>query len=130
MERKHGWPNIIMLTRLSMLEKHLPNHGALHVQAHGLSEVYTGGLSSYSVIWTIMAHLLQEGFLVANPLACAGLVPHQPLPPYHLLPQLPYSPAQDLGALLYGYMLRYSQQFSCKTEAVSVLQACPPLGRG
>ena len=93
------------------------------LQAHELCEVYTGGLSSYTVTWTIVAHIMQEGFLLADPVAATTSLPQHLLPPYHLLPDLLYSPTLDLGALLYGYLCRYSRRnFDTQQEAVSVLQ--------
>lgn len=95
-------------------------------QERGCSEVYTGGLSSYSIIWTIVAHLLQEGFQMADPGALGRHLPEHVLPAYYLLPQLPYAPQLDLGALLWGYLQRFSElRFNPEAEAVSVLQVGP-----
>ena len=57
-------------------------------QENGLSEVFTGGISSYSLTWTAMAHLMQEGFHLVDPSRKAGQLPGSLhlLLPYHLLP--------------------------------------------
>ena len=85
-------------------------------------------MSSYSLTWTAMAHLMQEGFYLVDPSRLAGQLPGSLhlLPPYHLLPALPCSPDLDLGALLCGYLRRFSPScLDTRTEAVSVLQVLP-----
>ena len=99
--------------------------GVWGVQAHDLNEVYCGGLSSYAVTWTLVAHLLQEGFPLADPQATAGQLPIHILPAYHLLPPMAFRPDMDLGALLHGFLLRFGSLFNPEAEAVSVLQVRP-----
>lgn len=33
----------------------------MHLQEHGLNEVYTGGISSYAIIYLAMAYLMSQG---------------------------------------------------------------------
>lgn len=85
--------------------------------------MFKGGVSSYTVSWTVMAHLMQEGFLLADPAAASGQPQGAVLPPYQRLPPLPYSPHLDLGALLCGYLRRFSTAcLDTSSQAVSVLQ--------
>jgi DNA polymerase sigma len=111
----------------------------------GLNEVFTGGLSSYSLVNMVVAHLQAEG-MQAAPVTeqqqqhrnWAGSVISQEQVQQHLT-QLAQSSAAaaaagagsasgsssssgcwDLGCLLHGFFVRYGELFSYQYDAVSV----------
>lgn len=74
----------------------------LFVQQYKLNEVHNGGLSSYSLVSMVVAHLISEGYTID------GSVPS--LDPSAL----------DLGKLLWGFLERYGNRFDYEDQAVSV----------
>eukprot|EP00873_Tetraselmis_striata_P016039 jgi/Tetstr1/436303/TSEL_025143.t2 len=71
----------------------------------GLNEVYTGGLSSYSIFLMVLAHLQAERLVPPD-----GSTPD---------PSAQYPP---LGLLLWGFFQRYGCAFNYHSQAVSVGQ--------
>ncbi|KAK9808296.1 hypothetical protein WJX73_008912 [Symbiochloris irregularis] len=94
------------------------------LKMHNLGEPSLGGLSSYPLTWAIVAHLMQEGFKVADPArARQQPPPANALPPPRLLKTSPNGPSMDLGSLLHGFLRRFSpSNFNSSALAVSVLQ--------
>ena len=74
------------------------------MQEHKLNEVHHGGLSSYSLVNMVIAHLLSEG---------------------HQLTEDGRQPPvvnTDLGQLLWGFLIRFGKAFDYFDNAVSVQQ--------
>ena len=74
------------------------------LQENRLHEVHTGGLSSYSVINLVIAHLMAQGYSLQNDVG-AGV-------------------DKDLGNLLWGFFDRFGNLFDYHDEAVSIQQVC------
>ena len=77
------------------------------VQGHRLHEVHTGGISSFSLTNMAIAHLMAEGYHLP------GRAPKE-------LGQQPVN--QDLGHLLWGFLVRFGKVFDYPDQAVSIVQ--------
>jgi hypothetical protein len=79
------------------------------MQGHRLHEVHTGGISSFSLTNMGIAHLMAEG--------------------YRLPDQAPQQEEketnQDLGHLLWGFLVRFGKVFDYFDQAVSINQVDP-----
>ena len=72
------------------------------MQEKRLHEVHTGGLSSYSVVNMVIAHLMAEG--------------------YKLHGSDSQEVNKDLGHLLWGFFTRFGKVFDYRDQAISVSQ--------
>ncbi len=83
----------------------MSTHEACYLQERRLHEVHTGGLSSYSVINLVVAHLQAQGYMLET-----GGGP---------------GVDKDLGNLLWGFFDRFGNLFDYHDQAVSISQVCP-----
>lgn len=83
-----------------------------------LNEVFTGGLSSYSIVNMVMTHLLCMGYQLPN---LPGPVGNGPGYWGSLVPA-PEQPEADLGALLLSFFDYFGSSFNYALNAVSVGQ--------
>lgn len=70
------------------------------MQEKGVNEVHTGGLSSFSLVNMVIAHLMAEG--------------------YKLKGQPQADLETDLGKLLWGFLVRFGVSFDYYDQAVSI----------
>jgi len=83
------------------------------MQGHRLHEVHTGGISSFSLTNMAIAHLMAEGYHL----------PGQPPPQKEHAGQ---EVNQDLGHLLWGFLVRFGKVFDYYDQAVSITQVAGP----
>ena len=86
---------------------------AFVMQETMLNEVFTGGLSSYSIVNMVMTHLLCMGYKLpagTGPGFWGSLVP------------APEQPEEDAGDLLISFLERFGAGFDYSRHAVSVGQ--------
>ena len=86
-----------------------------------LNEVFTGGLSSYSIVNMVMAHLLCMGYQLPN---LPGPVGNGPGFWGSLVPAQNW-PEEDLGVLLLSFLKFFGTHFDYSQHAVSVGQVMP-----
>lgn len=79
------------------------------MQAHRLHEVRNGGISSFSLVNMMVAHLMAEGYRLAEE-------PEQEANQFV---------NQDLGHLLWGFLFRFGTVFDYYDQAVSIIQVIP-----
>jgi DNA polymerase sigma len=71
--------------------------------------VHTGGISSFSLVNLMIAHLMAEGYILTDePEQEAARVLNR-----------------DLGHLLWGFFIRFGTVFDYYDEAVSIIQVIP-----
>ena len=83
-----------------------------------LNEVFTGGLSSYSIVNMVMTHLLCMGYQLPN---LPGPVGDGPGFWGSLIPA-PEQPEEDVGELLLSFFDHFGSSFNYALNAVSVGQ--------
>ena len=88
-----------------------------------LNEVFTGGLSSYSIVNMVMTHLLCMGFQLPE---LPGPVGNGPGFWGSLVPA-PEFPEEDVGELLLSFFDHFGSSFNYVLNAVSVGQVSHPL---
>ena len=81
---------------------------ACSLQEKNMHEVATGGLSSYSLINMVIAHLQAEGYVMTQD--------------GHQL----QAGVGDLGNLLWGFLMRYGDIFDYYDHAISIVQVSTP----
>lgn len=81
-----------------------------------LNEVFTGGLSSYSIVNMVMTHLLCMGYKLPNLPGPAGTGPVF----QGSLVSAPEQPTEDAGDLLISFFERFGAGFDYSRHAVSV----------
>ena len=91
-----------------------------------LNEVFTGGLSSYSVVNMVMTHLLCMGYQLPN---LPGPVGDGPGYWGSLVPALDHC-EEDVGELLLSFFDHFGCSFDYSRNAVSVGQVRPPSAPG
>jgi DNA polymerase sigma len=88
-----------------------------------LNEVFTGGLSSYSIVNMVMTHLLCMGYKLPHLPGPAGTGPGF----WGSLVPAPEQPEEDAGDLLISFLERFGAGFDYSRHAVSVGQVgCLP----
>lgn len=90
-----------------------------------LNEVYTGGLSSYSIVNMVMTHLLCMGYQLPD---LPGPVGDGPGFWGSLVPP-PEQCEEDAGELLLSFFDHYGSSFDYSRHAVSVGQVTPKPSR-
>lgn len=83
-----------------------------------LNEVFTGGLSSYSIINMVMAHLQCMGYKLPDLPGPVGNGPNS----RGSLVNAPEQPEEDAGVLLLSFFDRFGTSFDYTSHAVSVGQ--------
>lgn len=83
-----------------------------------LNEVFTGGLSSYSIVNMVMTHLLCMGYQLPNLPGPMGDGPGF----WGSLVPAPEQPEEDVGGLLLSFFDHFGSSFNYALNAVSVGQ--------
>ena len=83
-----------------------------------LNEVFTGGLSSYSIVNMVMMHLLCMGYKLPHLPGPAGTGPGF----WGSLVPAPEQPEEDAGDLLISFLERFGAGFDYSRHAVSAGQ--------
>lgn len=106
------------------------------MQEAALNEVFTGGLSSYSIVNMVMAHLQSVGYPL--PTLPDVSTPAEPMTHPSAAHQAHAAAAQldgvsacedDVGELLLGFLQCFGSQFDYSQQAVSVREVNNPIAR-
>ena len=81
------------------------------LQEQKVNEVHSGGLSSYSLVNMVIAHLQAEGYGTG----LEGVTERKVA-----------DPAWDLGELLWGFLMRFGKAFDYVDQAVSINKVRQP----
>ncbi len=114
-----GGPIIAMqLSQKHRESKILKVDSAFVMQETMLNEVFTGGLSSYSIVNMVMTHLLCMGYKLPDLPGPAGTGPGF----WGSLVPAPEQREEDVGGLLISFFERFGAGFDYSRHAVSVGQ--------